>query len=190
MRGILSERSRNAPLAQLDRVSGYGPEGRGFESLKACQNTEITFGWSPYFHTQRGFEPEGTWQGAGGALQPEVARPAGRVESLKAWHGGSAILFGSAVFTASSRSKARRSSTSVLARSLFLCRVAFFRGIGYTDVLETAASPLRRVRVGVTAVASAESCTSPIAFAAVSLFSHGVMEGVRRSSVFLIAENA
>ena len=26
-----------APLAQLDRVSGYGPEGRGFESLKACQ---------------------------------------------------------------------------------------------------------------------------------------------------------
>ena len=27
---------RHAPLAQLDRASGYGPEGRGFESLTAC----------------------------------------------------------------------------------------------------------------------------------------------------------
>ena len=26
---------RHAPLAQLDRASGYGPEGRGFESLTA-----------------------------------------------------------------------------------------------------------------------------------------------------------
>ena len=26
-----------APLAQLDRASGYGPEGRGFESLRAYQ---------------------------------------------------------------------------------------------------------------------------------------------------------
>ena len=25
-----------ALLAQLDRASGYGPEGRGFESLTAC----------------------------------------------------------------------------------------------------------------------------------------------------------
>ena len=29
--------SSNAPLAQLDRASGYGPEGRGFESLGARQ---------------------------------------------------------------------------------------------------------------------------------------------------------
>ena len=29
----------DAPLAQLDRASGYGPEGRGFESLTACQNS-------------------------------------------------------------------------------------------------------------------------------------------------------
>ena len=28
---------RYAPLAQLDRASGYGPEGQGFESLAACQ---------------------------------------------------------------------------------------------------------------------------------------------------------
>ena len=28
---------RYAPLAQLDRASGYGPEGRGFESLTAYQ---------------------------------------------------------------------------------------------------------------------------------------------------------
>ena len=34
---ILNERHRYAPLAQLDRVSGYGPEGQGFESLTACQ---------------------------------------------------------------------------------------------------------------------------------------------------------
>ena len=27
----------NAPLAQLDRVFGYEPKGRGFESLTACQ---------------------------------------------------------------------------------------------------------------------------------------------------------
>ena len=34
---IISELSeRHAPLAQLDRASGYGPEGRGFESLTAC----------------------------------------------------------------------------------------------------------------------------------------------------------
>ena len=26
-----------APLAQLDRASGYGPEGQEFESLTACQ---------------------------------------------------------------------------------------------------------------------------------------------------------
>ena len=27
-------REAHGPLAQLDRASGYGPEGRGFESLK------------------------------------------------------------------------------------------------------------------------------------------------------------
>ena len=37
-RGILSNVVRHAPLAQLDRASGYGPEGRGFESLMACQS--------------------------------------------------------------------------------------------------------------------------------------------------------
>ena len=26
-----------APVAQLDRVFGYEPKGRGFESLRACQ---------------------------------------------------------------------------------------------------------------------------------------------------------
>ena len=28
---------RHAPIAQLDRVFGYEPKGRGFESLLACQ---------------------------------------------------------------------------------------------------------------------------------------------------------
>ena len=33
-----SYESGYAPLAQLDRASGYGPEGRGFESLMACHD--------------------------------------------------------------------------------------------------------------------------------------------------------
>ena len=33
---------RHAPLAQLDRASGYGPEGRGFESLRAYQKSSET----------------------------------------------------------------------------------------------------------------------------------------------------
>ena len=33
----LHEEIGHAPLAQLDRASGYGPEGRGFESLRAYQ---------------------------------------------------------------------------------------------------------------------------------------------------------
>ena len=35
-------RSIYAPVAQLDRVSGYEPEGQGFESLPARQNKVIT----------------------------------------------------------------------------------------------------------------------------------------------------
>ena len=31
-----------APLAQLDRAFGYGPEGRGFESLRARWNLRIS----------------------------------------------------------------------------------------------------------------------------------------------------
>ncbi len=30
---------QNAPIAQLDRVFGYEPKGRGFESLSAYQKT-------------------------------------------------------------------------------------------------------------------------------------------------------
>ncbi len=41
---IISELSeRHAPLAQLDRASGYGPEGRGFESLTAYQKPRETW---------------------------------------------------------------------------------------------------------------------------------------------------
>ena len=32
---------KNARLAQLDRASGYGPEGQGFESLIACQRKPL-----------------------------------------------------------------------------------------------------------------------------------------------------
>ena len=31
----------HAPVAQLDRASGYGPEGRGFESSSACQQETL-----------------------------------------------------------------------------------------------------------------------------------------------------
>ena len=35
-------RSTNAPVAQLDRVTGYEPVGQGFESLPARQERQIT----------------------------------------------------------------------------------------------------------------------------------------------------
>ena len=35
----------HVPLAQLDRAFGYGPKGRGFESLKARQQRTVTFMW-------------------------------------------------------------------------------------------------------------------------------------------------
>ena len=37
---IIYKYEKNAPLAQLDRVFGYEPKGRGFESLTACQKNE------------------------------------------------------------------------------------------------------------------------------------------------------
>ena len=38
----MTNNKKDAPLAQLDRASGYGPEGQEFESLTACQkNTEF-----------------------------------------------------------------------------------------------------------------------------------------------------
>ena len=41
--GMITKLSmRHAPLAQLDRASGYGPEGRGFESLTACHPETVT----------------------------------------------------------------------------------------------------------------------------------------------------
>ena len=36
------KRQRNVRLAQLDRAFGYGPKGRGFESLKARQQKAVT----------------------------------------------------------------------------------------------------------------------------------------------------
>ena len=39
---------RHAPLAQLDRASGYGPEGRGFESLTACQKDPKPYGFGSF----------------------------------------------------------------------------------------------------------------------------------------------
>ena len=33
---FLNDKKLYAPVAQLDRVSGYGPEGWGFESSRAC----------------------------------------------------------------------------------------------------------------------------------------------------------
>ena len=41
-RSIILGLSGNAPLAQLDRVFGYEPKGRGFESLTARQSIHRT----------------------------------------------------------------------------------------------------------------------------------------------------
>lgn len=38
---------RQAPVAQLDRASGYGPGGSGFESLRACQIITLQPGLEP-----------------------------------------------------------------------------------------------------------------------------------------------
>ena len=45
---------RYAPLAQLDRASGYGPEGQGFESLTACHpETRINQGFPGFAISER-----------------------------------------------------------------------------------------------------------------------------------------
>ena len=46
-------RSIFAPVAQLDRVSGYEPEGQGFESLPARQNKVITSVITLFFCVKR-----------------------------------------------------------------------------------------------------------------------------------------
>ena len=42
-----------ALLAQLDRVTGYEPVGRGFESPAACQNSEVDICLLRYFYMLR-----------------------------------------------------------------------------------------------------------------------------------------
>ena len=50
----------HAPLAQLDRASGYGPEGQEFESLAACQKSEpFGFGFFCFLHLIRGVDFDG-----------------------------------------------------------------------------------------------------------------------------------
>ena len=41
IRGIILKSSRDVLVAQLDRVTGYEPVGRGFESLQARQTVSI-----------------------------------------------------------------------------------------------------------------------------------------------------
>ena len=36
LRFLLDRKTLAVPVAQLDRASGYGPEGSGFESLQVC----------------------------------------------------------------------------------------------------------------------------------------------------------
>ena len=43
---------RHAPLAQLDRASGYGPEGRGFESLTAYQKSSKSSDFEDFCFSQ------------------------------------------------------------------------------------------------------------------------------------------
>ena len=46
-------RSVYAPVAQLDRVTGYEPVGQGFESLPAYQKIRIPIRVSVFFITPR-----------------------------------------------------------------------------------------------------------------------------------------
>ena len=39
---------RHAPLAQLDRASGYGPEGRGFDSLTAYHKASKSYDFEDF----------------------------------------------------------------------------------------------------------------------------------------------
>ena len=60
--------------------------------------------------SKSGFEPEGSWQHAGGMLQPEEACPAGQVESCTLRHEKSGIavyLDGDPVFYGRSVSRSR-----------------------------------------------------------------------------------
>ena len=43
----------NAPVAQLDRVTGYEPVGQGFESLQARQGIHKDFGLCGFFSVLR-----------------------------------------------------------------------------------------------------------------------------------------
>src|SRR5450830_1463033 len=55
---------KRAPVAQLDRASGYGPGGSGFESLRACHS-------QPNFAPRTGclFTPTPTLPSRGGGSQ-------------------------------------------------------------------------------------------------------------------------
>ena len=39
---------QNASVAQLDRVTGYEPVGRGFESLRAHHKNGVTMRFTPF----------------------------------------------------------------------------------------------------------------------------------------------
>ena len=55
------KRTAFALVAQLDRASGYGPEGHGFESSSARQNKVHSLEWTLFFvpSSRRGFEKHG-----------------------------------------------------------------------------------------------------------------------------------
>ena len=46
--GKVFERNTFAPVAQLDRVPGYEPVGREFESLRARQKPAYPLGWAGF----------------------------------------------------------------------------------------------------------------------------------------------
>ena len=80
----LSNESENALLAQLDRASGYGPEGQGFESLTACQKAGHPFG-CPAFCMFTGIRTGAGVNEAPVAPQSrDLASAAAEVESLTA----------------------------------------------------------------------------------------------------------
>ena len=69
-----------------------------------------------------GLEPEGTWQSAGGALQPEAAFAAAKVESLQAHQNTVVPKAGTAVFFWQPSSREALAQPAKMKYTLTICQ--------------------------------------------------------------------
>ena len=71
----------NAALAQLDRVFGYEPKGRGFESLTPYQKSRCPWGIGIFVLLGESFEPKAPGKVLG-TMRPAAACAAAQTGSL------------------------------------------------------------------------------------------------------------